>query len=120
MNTLIVSALTHEEQSENIKGKKNRIFDFFKRNQGQAFSSNDIDMKLNIENSYKRISELLREGLIMPVGMVKDSGKWSNRYIYSSPEHRDILIKKMFEQDFKSWVKQGERFKELMENETNR
>jgi translation initiation factor RLI1 len=115
MNTTTSSAITHEAQSENITSLKNRILDHFKAYQWQSFSSQDIDLTLNIKNSHKRISELLREGLICLVGREKIGKRTFNKYIYASEQHREQLKQALFEQDFKAWLKQGERFSHLVE-----
>lgn len=115
MSTTTSSAITHKAQYENIASLKNKILDHFKAYQWQSFSSQDIDIELNIKNSHKRISELLRDGLIMFVGREKIGDRTYNKYIYSSPEHRDKLKQALFEQDFKAWLKQGEKFKHLVE-----
>ena len=115
MNTTTSSAITHEAQSENITSLKNRILEHFKAYQWQSFSSQDIDLTLNVNNSHKRISELLREGLICFVGREKISKRTYNKYIYSSEQHREQLKKALFNQDFKAWLKQGERFSHLVE-----
>jgi translation initiation factor RLI1 len=115
MNTTTSSAITHKAQKENIKSLKNRILAHFKEFQWQSFSSQDIDLTLNIQNSHKRISELLREGLICFVGREKIGKNTFNKYIYSSPEHREKLKQSLFNQDFKAWLKQGERFSHLVE-----
>ncbi len=115
MNTTTTSAMTHEAQSKNIKSQKDRILNLFKNNDFRTYTYYQVDAELGIKNSHKRISELLREGLIMTAGKLHEVNKYYNLYIYSSPQHREQLKQAMREQDFKAWLKQGERFKDLVE-----
>ena len=113
MNSNTTSAITYELQKTNIKSQKELILSYFKIMQYQSFTSIEIDAALNLKNSHKRISELLREGLIMVVGRITVKNRAFNLYVYSSEQHREQLKKALFMQDFKAWVKMGERFKEL-------
>jgi GH15 family glucan-1,4-alpha-glucosidase len=115
MTTTTSSAITHKAQSENITSLKNRILAHFKEFQWQSFSSQDIDLTLNVKNSEKRISELLRDGSIMLVNREKIGKRTFNKYVFASPEHREQLKQALFNQDFKAWLKQGEKFKHLVE-----
>ena len=115
MNSNTTSAITYELQTENIKSQKELILSYFKIMQYQSFTSIEIDNALSLKNSHKRISELLREGLIMVCGRITVKNRAFNLYVYSSEQHREQLKKALFMQDFKAWVKMGERFKELAE-----
>jgi hypothetical protein len=114
MNTTTSSAITKKAQKENINSQRSKIFAHFEKFKAESFSSVEIDMELGMKNSEKRISELLRDGKIMIVGREKINKKTYNKYLYADEIHREQLIKAMFEQDFKAWVKQGEKFKELV------
>ena len=113
LNSTTASAITYELQSENIKSQKELILSYFKIMQHQSYTSIEIDAALSLKNSHKRISELIREGLIMVVGRIKIDNRACNLYVYSSEAHREQLKKALFMQDFKAWVKQGERFNHL-------
>jgi hypothetical protein len=51
----------------------------------------------------------------MHVGRVKSNNKWLNIYLYASEQHREQLVKAMFQQDLKAWIKQGERFSDFVD-----
>lgn len=112
MNT---SAYTHQQQKSNIKSHREKLLNFFKENSSQRFTSEDLDIILNLKDSHKRVSELHREGLILPVCKVKSKKQRKAFNFYQlTPEHLIESVKKeVFESDFKAWVKQGEKFKHL-------
>ncbi len=113
MNHLKESAITQQKQKENIKGEKALIYNFFKANKYRSFTTKEVEMQsgATTKNCHKRISELIREGLIMS-GTKKKVGKTKvNCWILSSPEHIEQLKKRQLETDYKNWVKMGLRFK---------
>lgn len=113
MNT---SAYTHQQQKENIKSHREKLLNFFKENSSQRYTSEDLDIILNLKNSHKRTSELHRDGLIYVADKVKaESQKKTFNFYQLTPEHLIESVKKeVFESDFKAWVKQGEKFKHLV------
>jgi hypothetical protein len=115
MTTTTTSALTKKVQSENIKGQKSTIEQLFKSNPSTSYTYKEIEAQTGIKSCCRRISELLRDGTIMHVGRVKSNNKWLNIYLYASEQHREQLVKAMFMQDLKAWIKQGERFREFVD-----
>jgi hypothetical protein len=112
MNT---SAYTHYQQKENIKSHREKLLNFFKENPTQRFTSEDLDIILNLKNSHKRVAELHREGLIYVTDKVKvKSEKKAFNFYQLTPENMIELVKiEIFNDDFRAWVKQGEKFKHL-------
>lgn len=117
MNHLKESAITKKKQKENISSDKAIILNFFKENPHRSFTTKEIEEKTfaTKNNVHKRISELIREGLIMS-GTKKKVGKTKvNCWILSSPYHVEQLKRRQLETDYKNWLKQGERFKDLID-----
>jgi hypothetical protein len=112
MNT---SVYTHYQQKENIKSHREKLLNFFKENPTQRFTSEDLDIILNLKNSHKRVAELHREGLICVESKVKSKAqqKAFNIYQLTPPERIELVKIEIFNEDFKAWVKQGEKFKHL-------
>lgn len=116
MNHLKQSAQTKETQKENIKGEKAIILNFFKENRHRSFTTKEVEMQsgASVKNCHKRISELIREGLIMSGRKVKSKNGYANCWILSSVQHIEQLKKRQLETDYKNWLKQGEKFKDLI------
>lgn len=121
MNTQTSSAITHSDNLHQITHVKGLVYKYFQDRPLDNFTAKDVatDLLLNSVIVNCRISELLREGFLMPVGTTKRNKSTFNKFMYAPEHHKERLIREMLVQDYKSWLKKGEKFSEIMDEALN-
>lgn len=107
-----ISSINNELFKEDKVSLKNKILKIFENNPQKEFTQRDIDKLLFTKNSYKRISDLLREGLIYCCGNIKVDKKHYSLYKLTSVENIEGKKREQLQKDYEAWKKEGERFKE--------
>lgn len=108
------SILTLKNNEGKIQSKKKRILQLFQENPNTKFTHISVNSTLRINDSAKRLSELLREGEIMQVGTYQNEGNYYSLYmLVKGDDMKRILRERQLMSDFNSWKRQGEKFKEV-------
>jgi hypothetical protein len=117
MNTQKSSAITHSDNIAEITHVKGLVYKYFQDRPLDSFTAKDVatDLQINSVIVNCRISELLRDGLLMPVGTIKKNKSTFNKFMYAPEHERERLVREMLLQDYKSWLKKGEKFSVIID-----